>query len=111
MSPEPRNGVDGFAVFLRRNLALVVALFSLFGSVSFGYANYKLLEFRVAELEQVSAARAANNLAIIKETRSILDAHLSTSTYHLDPQKWEMLMTRLSGIERSINDIQRNVRR
>lgn len=89
--------------WLRKNLALIVALFSLLATSAGGYASYRLLELKVATLEIQSAQRAAVNAAAIKETRVVLDNHLVQTSSHMDVEKWGLLMARLAAIEAKVD--------
>lgn len=105
MTVERRVTGDPMMAAIRRNLSIIIATFSLVATVTFGYASYKLLEYRVAELELISSNRAANNLQIIKETRGLLDSHLRAYEDHMGKRNWDLLMDRLASIERKLDAI------
>uniref|UniRef100_A0A6M3K1R4 Uncharacterized protein n=1 Tax=viral metagenome TaxID=1070528 RepID=A0A6M3K1R4_9ZZZZ len=83
----------------RKNVALIVALVALGGTIGGGYASYALVREQVANNREM----ILDNRTSLKEVAKIVTDHEKDTAKHLDSQKWQLLMDRLKGIEDAVN--------
>ena len=95
--------MNGDLSWMRKNLAIIVAIFSLIATSAGGFASYRLLEQKVAQIEAEMMDRATRNAMSVKETRAVLDNHMQQTASHMDAEKWRMLLDRLDRIEGKVD--------